>query len=227
MCWLNLSSIFWHMATTRDGWEGPLLVEGEESDPSRISLRNPKAPGWMVTVTFGPLGEVVGFSVDAHEWRAERRHPLDTALIQGLGAGGAIAKARVIASATARAQVRRARIDPGQPDLAPLPASGPVSDLSHWSALVSERTGMRGKGDEVYAKVAAAYVAAVDSGERAPLRMVAEAFHVSEGRARNIVHEARKRGLLTATKAGKKGGRMTAKGRSVLKRAGQTEGAKD
>jgi len=157
------------------------------------------------------MGEVVGFSVDEYAWRADEREPLTAALLHRMRTGEAIARARVIASATARARARR-----GEHRAGPARGDGPAVDLAHFAALVNERTGTRGKGDEVFARAAAEYVGFVEAGERAPLRALAGVIQVSESRARNIVHEARARGLLTKTKPGRRGGRLTAKARRLL-----------
>jgi hypothetical protein len=175
----------------------------------------------MITVRFGHLGEVVGFAVDEHDWRTDEREALNATLLDRIRAGEVIAWARRRAAATARSRARR-----GEHRFGPARGSGPAVDLNRFhaqvnEALVNERPGARGKPDEDYARAAAEYVRFVAEGERAPLRSLAGVLHVSESRARNIVHEARVRGLLTKTQPGRRGGRLTAKAQRLLGREGQ------
>jgi hypothetical protein len=208
------------MNRKRERWEGPLLSPDldESGSPERIRLRNGALPGWTCTVRFGPLGEVDGLAFDTSDWREAERAPMTAALVHGARIGDAINTARRIAAAHARMRVRQERVQgrTGSERFGPAQGTGEAADLEQWGALVRERTGTRGKDDEVFARVAAAYVELVEQGERAPLRHLAEMFHMSESRARNVVHEARARGLLTATKQGRPGGRLTAKAQRII-----------
>ena len=52
------------MQRKREGWYGPVVLTDdpeEWGDPARIRLGNEEFPGWIVTVRFGALGEVVGY----------------------------------------------------------------------------------------------------------------------------------------------------------------------
>jgi hypothetical protein len=79
----------------------------------------------------------------------------------------------------------------------------------------SKRPGRRGRPDSEYLEVAVRYVHLVrDSGS--PTKLLAEELHVSQSAARDLVHEARSRGLLTATTQGVKGGELTEKALKLL-----------
>ena len=71
-----------------------------------------------------------------------RRQPLTAAFLTRSAVGEVIAKARVIAAATARACADR-----GGERFGPALTSGPQADMRQWSALISERPGSRGKDD--------------------------------------------------------------------------------
>lgn len=77
------------------------------------------------------------------------------------------------------------------------------------------RPGPVGRPDTFYAKVAATYVSKLEANER-PTQGVADEYKVSHSRARDLIREARGRGLLTGTKRGQAGGDLTAKARTLL-----------
>jgi hypothetical protein len=87
------------------------------------------------------------------------------------------------------------------------------------AAGLRKRPGRAGRTDLDYARVAAAYVAALD--DPAPVRKVAEQLHLSPSSVRDLLHEARshRRGLLTTLKRGKAGGALTPKALQLLKEA--------
>jgi hypothetical protein len=76
------------------------------------------------------------------------------------------------------------------------------------------RPGRRGRSDASYASLAAAYVERLES--RAPVADLAAAWDYSDSRVRNLLHEARRRGLLTRPAPGKSGGQLTKKAIDLL-----------
>lgn len=100
--------------------------------------------------------------------------------------------------------------------------------MSTRSRLVPRRPGQAGRGDWFYAVWAAAYVSLVDAGVRHPVKELAAnppirvEGYISRGSTvapetvRAIINDARHRGFLTATPAGKAGGELTPKGKRVL-----------
>jgi hypothetical protein len=84
------------------------------------------------------------------------------------------------------------------------------------------RPGRSGRGDRWYAEAAQAYVVAHRSGPT-PVKAVAKAQHISPSQLRNVLHQARARGLLTASASGKAGGELTEKARTILGEAGRQE----
>ncbi len=89
------------------------------------------------------------------------------------------------------------------------------------------RPGRRGRGDLYYATWAAAYVEAVhvvansnaseQQSRPKPVEVLANRENLSPSQVRNILHEARRRELLTQAPPGKAGGSLTPRCRSLLK----------
>ena len=93
------------------------------------------------------------------------------------------------------------------------------------STHVPER-GRRGRSDADYARVAAAYVEAFNAGSRHPVVDAAQALRAPPARMRDMVHQARCRGLLTpSTKQGRRGGQLTPRACALLKRPIPRKGA--
>jgi hypothetical protein len=83
---------------------------------------------------------------------------------------------------------------------------------------VAQRPGHEGRGDPFYARVAALYVARIEEGNRRPIPQIARELGRTPAYVRNVLHDARQRGLLTKTQPGKAGGNLTAKARRLLAR---------
>jgi hypothetical protein len=98
--------------------------------------------------------------------------------------------------------------------------NGRAPDFALWAEALRQRPGRRGHSESHtldLARVARAYADLVAADDPAPLRTLAEHLSLSYQRVRNLVHEARtKEGLLTATKAGRASGRLTAKAERIL-----------
>jgi hypothetical protein len=79
--------------------------------------------------------------------------------------------------------------------------------------------GRKGHSNEFYAQLADDYVTAIKAGSRSPAADVARRRRLSAPRVRDMLHEARHRGLLTpATMPGRRGpADLTERGRAVLK----------
>lgn len=77
------------------------------------------------------------------------------------------------------------------------------------------RRGRRGHDDRFYAEVAMAYEGLHASSKR-PIVDLAARLHLSPSRARDLVHEARVRGFLTAGQRGRAGGVATETARGLL-----------
>jgi hypothetical protein len=76
------------------------------------------------------------------------------------------------------------------------------------------RPGRRGRPDRFYAEVAAEYVDALAGGR--PIKDVSRERFLSASQVRDLVSEARRRGLLTKPPKGRAGGHLTAKARAEL-----------
>lgn len=101
--------------------------------------------------------------------------------------------------------------------------------VSTASVSPGSKRGRKGRTDRELARIAAAYETAYIGGHPAT-RAVAKAFALSFSQARDAVHRARVRGLLSpAGKQGKGGGTLTPIGRALLrqsKKRGTRHGAK-
>lgn len=78
------------------------------------------------------------------------------------------------------------------------------------------RPGRRGRPDRFYAEIAAEYAKALDARSPHPVKDVAERMNYSRARIRDLLVEARRRGLLTETERGRAAGQLTDKGREAL-----------
>jgi hypothetical protein len=173
----------------------------------------------VCNVAFDAAGAVVRFEVVAERagssgvQLASDAHrpagvPLSARLLHDLPAGQIIAAARsYLAEAASSAP-------PGDsPDLA--------AARQHFAAALRERPGRRGRTDLEYAKVAREYADLVAAGDEGPVLTLAKRLIAAESTIRNQLTEARKRGLLTSTRPGRAGGRLTARATRILKDAEQ------
>jgi hypothetical protein len=93
------------------------------------------------------------------------------------------------------------------------------TDMRFWFSPVAEafnverRPGRKGRGDDFYAGWADRYERV---GGRTPIADLATESGTPIETVRHFINEARRRRLLTQTKPGKPGGRLTAKGREAL-----------
>lgn len=79
------------------------------------------------------------------------------------------------------------------------------------------RRGPKGRTDVELAQFADVYARACEERRRAPVKEVAEAFNIVSPSARDALHKARERGVLTRTEPGRAGGRLTDYGESLLR----------
>jgi hypothetical protein len=80
------------------------------------------------------------------------------------------------------------------------------------------------RDDRFYAEVAAAYAEAVAAGNNRAIDTIADALGRSRNTVKDVIREARARGLLTETTHGRAGGRLTAKAKKLLRRREAKEG---
>ncbi|MGD0313173.1 MAG: hypothetical protein ABSC90_12005 [Acidimicrobiales bacterium] len=81
--------------------------------------------------------------------------------------------------------------------------------------LQNRRPGKVGRSDAFYARIAYRYLELVRAGS-SPTKALAAERHISQSSARDLVHEARVRGLMTSMGRGQAGGQLTAKARKLL-----------
>ncbi len=80
--------------------------------------------------------------------------------------------------------------------------------------------------DYYYVKLALTYVNALESGSQTPTVEVAKKFRLDSTRATELIHKARKRGLLTPSPKGKAGGQLTDEAFALLEQIGAEEKTK-
>jgi hypothetical protein len=73
-----------------------------------------------------------------------------------------------------------------------------------------------GRDDRFYALLARDYLASIVAGSRTPIKDLAAARKQPPSRVRDMVREARERGLLTMSNAGKLGGQLTPAAEALL-----------
>jgi hypothetical protein len=73
------------------------------------------------------------------------------------------------------------------------------------------------RDERFYAEMAAAYAEAVSAGNNRPIDTIAQALGRSRNTVKDVIREARARGLLTETTHGRAGGRLTARAKRLLK----------
>ena len=103
------------------------------------------------------------------------------------------------------------------------------STFAREAVKAPRRPGSAGREDRFYAVVASLYVDALEHGSRRPVVDVAE--RLSKGRGgsyapeyvRDVLHEARRRELLTRPPKGRAGGELTDKARTALDADKETE----
>jgi hypothetical protein len=118
-----------------------------------------------------------------------------------------------------------------RPQTAPLPTAQTISGEHIPSALAADRTitvymlgspstRIRGRpplrSDEFYAKLARDYAQQVAHGSPRPTADVARRRRLSPSKVRDMLHEARRRGLLSPTVRGRFGGQLTDRAREIL-----------
>jgi hypothetical protein len=79
----------------------------------------------------------------------------------------------------------------------------------------NRRPGKVGRPDSFYARAALRYLELVKAGA-SPTKALAEERHISQSSARDLIHEARSRGLLTSMGRGQAGGQLTDKAKLLL-----------
>ena len=90
----------------------------------------------------------------------------------------------------------------------------------------ARRPGSRGRDDDYYLAVAVRYVQAVERGSRQPtVDVTAQMGGFRRSHVRDLISEARRRGLLTAAPRGRAGGRLTRKAARLLEHTGEPAAA--
>ncbi len=202
------------------GLHGNVVVDAASG---RVSCELPieGASGWYVSAVFVQEGdqlvmaELKVFPGPQQEGRrAQRRKPGDWSgrpeALAGLPDGGVSARL-----------LRRIRLT----DLQLLVAAA-LSDGSDTAPRVSglgvgtAAPGATGRSDRYYAEWAFAYAKKLAEGSRSPIKDLAAEHGRSPGQVRDLIHDARVRGLLSRERQGRAAGSLTPKAIRLLRESG-------
>jgi hypothetical protein len=182
------------------------------SDPYAPDLGNPWAelrneaswPGYSFTVRFSPDMLVKGLDVDSGDGRS-----LTAALLRQVPLG------EIAAAARAHMSWFWTEYERGRPVSAR--RARPISNVMA-TAIDMHRRGRSGRPDAELAVISRQYVQCCAAHRKAPMLALAEQTNLEPAQLRGLLHQARKRGLLTATpgKGGIAGGALTPKARHLL-----------
>ena len=79
------------------------------------------------------------------------------------------------------------------------------------------RPGRRGRSNEFFAAFAAEYIELIHQGSKRPVQELAERRNLSADYVRDVLNQARNRGLLTRPRNGCAGGQLTGKALALLR----------
>ncbi len=80
-----------------------------------------------------------------------------------------------------------------------------------------------GRDDLFYARLASQYVATIEGGSRAPIKVLAAKRGEQDARMRDMVREARVRGLLSFGRSGVRGGELLPPAKKLLRQASRVK----
>jgi hypothetical protein len=198
-----LHAVYYSLPVTRNPVQAPSPIHEVDSaisftEPWSFSLRDDRYPGWIIELTFSEVRTLSGFAV-----RSDGNGQLTRRLVRDLPLGE-------------YEQAAQRSFQEWEEYLPEKPARNDRADAAIRSFLHIPRPGRAGRPDEFYAVFAAAYVMACRES-RAPIKALADQWHLNEQTVKNMVSEARnKRGLLSETKQGKGGGELTEKALAIL-----------
>lgn len=185
------------------------FADGPAGEPVTV-FRLGKHQEWEVVVSL-TLDGVVGMLTlqPAGTWHPEEQAAqpsggITARLLRSLPIG------EITSQAVALARRPFARVVEKFPDAAP--------HYHQWHEALQQRPGRRGRDDDFYLDFVVAYVELVDKGERAPVAAMASRRQFAATTIRNLIHEARRRGLLTPAPRGRSGGALTPKAVAMLKK---------
>lgn len=190
-----------------------------EGDVVSVGLTVADMKGYGFRFTYSGAGVLIGMEM-ADERAVAREESLLPDLLERPGGDTPLAEVTVRAlrqvpfgaiDAAARQHIR------GTLGAAEVKALGPpvVDDTPRLTAAFTARKpGLPGRPDSYYLKFAVKYVELLGTG--AVIRHLAEEFDTSPATMRNLISEARRRGLLTRPPVkGRAEGRLTAKGEAL------------
>ena len=230
-----VSHTIWYLqgVTRKSGWVEPRLVDvtidfGGKN--ATASFEHPDLPGWGVDLEIDAIGQVA--SLTLRPWGGPGtnirsiRDGTTVATFPANRPPGAVPDGGVTARLLRRVPVG-ALLDRARQELTDIhadaadfadqhPDTSAARAISDAALSFASRPGRRGRPDVQFAQLADAYVRALGTGRPSPVQMVAQALYISPDTARNALHEARRRGLLTRPPPGRAGGQLTDKARRLL-----------
>ncbi len=192
-----------------------------DSDPQAgtertyAALQIPELPGWNAVLLLDQTDDLprlvelrlVAGDIDSFINKKESTHSL------GLKTSGPPETEEITSTLLRRVPVER---------LIRLAQQGVPSEIAElpwreWVTTDRSRPGRLGRPDIEYAQHAELYVRVLRSGVPKPTAQLAEQLHLSPVQVRNIIGQARKRGLLTSAPKGRAGGELTELAIEILK----------
>lgn len=189
--------------------------------------------GWEFVATSSTTGELRAIAIQpaGSWWNAIEPGAHDVASPGSLTARQVRAAPIGGLTATAAGDVRRRILEADDhrqwfakafgDDRGDFPHMSAAADL--WREELQGRSGRRGKPDDAYLDLVLAYVRLVDGGERAPIPRLAAEAHMAPATIRNLLHAARRRGLLIGS-PGVTGGALTQKALDLLDKRQEMQG---
>ena len=89
------------------------------------------------------------------------------------------------------------------------------------SIITTKRPGSAGRDNFAYVALVVEYQNALDAGSKKPIDVLAEKYNLAHTTVRNMLQEARMRGLAESKGLGRLGWKLTEKGNQILNRKGK------
>ena len=194
-----------------------ILVSDPQAGTERTyaALQIPELPGWNAVLLFEVTKEVprlVEFRVVAGDNDSILTEP-DSTHALGLETSGPAESEEITSTLLRKVPIGRL-IRLAQQGL---PAEIAELPWREWVSIDPSRPGRPGRPDIDYAQMAEMYVRVRHERVPKPTEHLAEQVYLSPSQVRNILGQARKRGLLTPAPRGKAGGELTELAIEILK----------
>lgn len=187
------------------------------------------APGWVVEATLVAVdGQLtVGeFAIKPADPDAVPAEGVTSTLLRQVRVTKVVEDARQAIQAISQMTTLSAELDADGEitDLGFRPFGALYPELGDLAAALPSRPGRGGHEDEFYVPWAVAYAKKLATLSRSPIKDIAADHSLDASQVRDLIHEARRRDLLTPVDKGRAGGKLTDKARSLLADMNEAEG---